>query len=95
MAESYHRRQDIGYKQQSNPRLIYATKYLEDADPDVLQDLINVYLLALPEAAAAWQPHLVSTAFNTYSAPGPPPGVVHYCWITIAATGTITAAPTI
>ena len=91
MAESYLRRNDVGYPQRANPRGIYAVKHLSNNDPDTLQDLVNVYLLSLPEATASWSPHLVSTEFYHTGAGG---NALHHCWLTVFAAGTITAPPT-
>ena len=91
MAESYLRRTDVTYTAQANPRGIYAVKHFEDADPDTLQDLVNVYLLALPEAAAQWKPHVVDLHFYYTGSGG---NARHHCWIEIFAAGTITAPPT-
>lgn len=92
MAESYLRRNDVGYPQRSNPRGIYAVKHIENNDPDVLQDLVNVYLLSLPEATAQWSPHIVDINFYHTGTGG---GALHHAWITVFAAGTITAPPTI
>ena len=93
MAESYLKRHDVGYPRQPNPRGIYAVKYFENEDPVALSDIINVYLLALPEATASWVPHLVSTEFGHYVDTAPPK-IIHTAWITLFATGTITVSPT-
>ena len=94
MAQGYLRRNDVGYPQQPNPRGIYATKYFEDEDPVVLQDAVNAYLLNLPEATTSWSPHLIDTQFDHYITTSGMPAVVHTCWLTLFAAGTVTATPT-
>ena len=91
MAESYLRRNDVGYPQRPNPRGIYAVKHLENADPEVLEELVNLYLLALPNATNAWSPHIVDIKFYYTGSGG---NARHHCWIEIFAAGTVTAPPT-
>lgn len=94
MTESYLRRLDVGYPKSPNPRGIYAVRYFEDEDPVDLQDAVNQYLLELPVATQSWAPHLVSTEFDHYLTTAGMPKIIHTCWVTLFATGTITATPT-
>jgi len=90
MAESFLKRTDITYPPRPNARGIYAVKHFEDNDPEVLQDLVNGYLLTLPEAAASWSPHIVDIKFYYTGSGG---NARHHCWIEMFASGTITTTP--
>jgi hypothetical protein len=90
MAESYGKRNDVSFLQQSNPRAIYAVKMIEDADLDTLEIATNVYLLSLPNAAQQWIPHLVDTQLLHYGTGGNAKFVMK---ITVYASGTINAPP--
>lgn len=90
MAESYLRRQDVGYPQQSNPRALYGVKHFSDGDPDVLEELVNEYLLALPALAKKWVPHILEMNFYHTGTGG---NALHHCWVEIYATGSIDAPP--
>jgi len=90
VAESFLRRNDVGYPQQANPRAIYAVKHFQDADPEVLQDIVNTYLLNLPALALQWVPHVVDVKFYYTGTGG---NARHHCWIELYATGTIDAPP--
>lgn len=94
MAQSYLKRNDVSFPQQPNPRGIYAVKLFEDEDLDALETLVNLYLLALPEATGSWSPHLVSLEYDNYTTVPPMPTLFHVCTITLYAAGTITAPPT-
>jgi hypothetical protein len=94
VAEGYLRRNDVGYPQRPNPRGIYAVTHFEDEDPVALQDAVNDYLLLLPSTTANWSPHLISTQFLAVPSVSGPPAIIHHCWITLFAAGTISASPT-
>jgi hypothetical protein len=91
MPGSYLRRNDVGYPQRPNARGIYGVKHFEDADPDTLQDVVNVYLLELPTANPRWSPHILDVQFTYTGAGG---NARHHAWITIFAAGTIATPPT-
>ncbi len=93
MAESFLKRQDVGYPQIPNGRGIYAVKIIENADLDDLQVAVNTYLLALPATTNSWHPHVVSIQYDNFTTLQPPE-VFHVCVITIFAVGTITSPPT-
>ena len=94
MAESYLKRLDVAYPQLANPRGIYAVRILENDDLDVLQDIVNLYLLALPSSTTDWHPDIISVEYDNYTTVPPMPTVMHVCTILIFAVGTITAPPT-
>ena len=69
----YLRRNDVGYPTRPNPRGIYAIKTLENEDLADLQDAVNAYLFALPDATSSWSPHIVSVQYANYIGTGTPP----------------------
>jgi hypothetical protein len=90
MTQSFLKRQDVGYPQQSNPRDIYAVKLIEDADLDTLETWVNLYLLTLPDQTKEWIPHIVDTQLLYYGTGGNARFVMK---ITVYVSGTVTAVP--
>lgn len=96
MAQSYLRRNDVGYPQQPNPVGAYFIKLFEGDDLTVLQDDVNQWLLELPKDTQAWSPHLVETEMFFYEkASGPQPREKFVIKLTLFLTGRITAVPSI
>jgi len=92
MTAGYLKRNDVSDTiRRPNARGVYAVKYFEDADGADLSDIVNDYLLALPDVTKSWSPHLVSTEFGYKGTGG---NAVHYCWVTLFASGTVTDTPT-
>lgn len=92
MAATFLKRHDVGYPRQANPRGIYAVKMFQEEVLQDLEDVVNTYLLDLPEDTGRWVPHIVSVQYFSHITPQMAT-LMHICTITIYATGTITTPP--